>query len=65
MNHPSAETVSCTDAFDTWQEAEEHRQKLKNKDQYGLLCLWQNEHKQLWTVAPSPVLAAFMSEENT
>jgi hypothetical protein len=59
------ETVSCTDSFDTWQEAEERRQKLKNTDQYGLLCLWQSKDKQLWTVAPLPVLAAFMGEENT
>jgi hypothetical protein len=63
MNHPTAQTVSCLGAFDTWQEAEKHRKTLQHPDKYGLLCLWKDAHKELWAAAPLTVLDAFMEEK--
>ena len=56
----TTDIVTNINAVDTREEAEAKRLTFKNPEKFGLLCLWQSETKQLWTVVTLPVLDAFM-----
>ena len=53
-------SVSTIHGFDTFEEANAYRKKLKNHELYGVYGIWQSETKQLWVPMPLSVLHVIM-----
>lgn len=50
--------VSMGSVFDTSEDADAFRKKLKDPDLYGLYGMYKSEDKQLWVAMPLRVLDA-------